>query len=565
MSNDKLFTAASSPESLGIPSSAVFNFLERIDRHQTCMHGFLLLRKGQIAAEGYWAPFSEDSMHRMYSVSKSFVSLAIGLVIDEGKLKLDDRVVRYFKDKVPQDIHPYLAQATVRDFLMMATPYSVNYYARCDADKDSDWVSLFFNREPSHLPGTIFSYGSGVTVILNTIVERISGVSFLEYLRDKLLDPIGFSRDAWCIKTPDGVSWGGSGVVCRLKDMARIAYVCLNKGRWGDRQLVSEKYISEATSKQIDNSLMGEDGYGYQIWMEGEKGFSFYGMGAQYALCYPEKDFIFACIGDTQGRDLAGKEIIDAFYEEIYDKISDSPLPEDDKAYNKLKEKIKTLKVLPQRGNLTSSFKQKVNGKWYALNENPMKITRMRLIFNDGKGIGEGIGEDISEGMGEGIGGSIGKGIGKGIGEGAGGGIGKDIGEGAGESISEGIDECISEGISEGIWEYENASGHHKLRFGIGKKVEGAFPEKHYFGERIGTPLGRGYNYLASAAWVEEHKLNMLVYITDFCLGTLKITFAFKGDEISIYMTKAAEWFLDEYTGFAGGVLEEGCETARKS
>ena len=88
MSKNELFLPASSPESLGIPSSAVLNFIERIDREQTCMHGFLLLRKGQIAAEGYWAPYSENSMHRMYSTSKSFVSMAIGLMVDEGKINL---------------------------------------------------------------------------------------------------------------------------------------------------------------------------------------------------------------------------------------------------------------------------------------------------------------------------------------------------------------------------------------------------------------------------------------------------------------------------------------------
>ncbi|NLC69010.1 MAG: serine hydrolase [Clostridiaceae bacterium] len=488
MSENKLFTYAPSPESLGIPSSAIYNFLERIDSQQTCMHGFLLLRNGQVAAEGYWAPYSENSMHRMYSVSKSFVSLAVGLLIDEGRLKLDDCVVKYFGDKAPGDIHPYLAQATVRDLLMMATPNSSNSYTRYD----NDWAATFFNKKPSHPPGTIFSYDTAGTVILNTIVERISGVPFLEYMRDKLLDPIGFSKDAWCIKTPEGTSWGGSGVICRLKDMARLAYVCLNGGRWGDRQLLSEKYIREATSKQIDNSLIGKNGYGYQIWMERDNGFSFRGMGSQFAFCFPGKDLLFACISDTQGAGPASENIDEVFYEEIYDKTSDLPLPGDDKSYNKLQEKIKNLKILPQRGNLTSSYERKINGKWFILNENPMKISRMRLIF---KG-------------------------------------------------------------DAGIWEYENATGHHELKFGIGKKAEGTFPETHYYGERIGIPAGRGYNCLASAAWVEEHKLNMLVYITDYYLGTLKATFAFKGNEISIYMTKVAEWFLDEYVGFAGGVLE---------
>jgi CubicO group peptidase (beta-lactamase class C family) len=487
MNKDELFLTASSPESLGIPSSAILNFIERVDREQICMHGFLLLRNGQVACEGYWEPYSENSMHRMYSVSKSFVSLAIGLMIDEGKIKLGDQVVKFFKDKASENIHPYLAEATIRDLLMMATPHSENSYT----NNDNDWAATFFNKKPSHPAGTIFSYDTAATVILNTIVERISGVPFLEYMRDKLLEPIGFSKDAWCVKTPEGTSWGGSGVICKLRDMAKLAYVCMNKGRWKDLQLISEEYIAEATSKQIDNAILGSTGYGYQIWIDKDNEFSFRGMGSQFAFCIPDKDFLFACISDTQGAASTGTGVEDAFRKEILSKIKDFPLPYDADSHDRLKQKIETLKVLPQRGELTSTLEHKINTKWYNLNDNPMGISKMRLIFK-----GE-----------------------------------------------------------EGLWEYENASGHHQLKFGIGKTIADSFPEKHYYGEQIRTACGRGYVCLSSAAWVEEQKFNMLVYITDIYLGTLKISFSFKGNEIGIYMTKAAEWFLDEYTGFAGGTL----------
>ena len=106
MESKNVFTAAPSPESLGIPSQAILNFLQRIDAERICMHGFLLVRHNSIAAEGYWAPWSADRKHRMYSVSKSFVSLAVGMMIDEGRLTLDDRVADYFPDKLPETLHP---------------------------------------------------------------------------------------------------------------------------------------------------------------------------------------------------------------------------------------------------------------------------------------------------------------------------------------------------------------------------------------------------------------------------------------------------------------------------
>lgn len=491
MSDTTIFTPASTPESIGIPSQAVLRFIQRLDTERICMHGFLLVRHGKVAAEGYWAPYAGDSMHRMYSVSKSFVSLAVGLMVDQGQLHLDDQVVKFFPDKQPDKVHPYLESATVRDLLMMATPHNSTTYTRTD----KDWAWTFFNKKPSHPPGTLFSYDTSATVTLTTIVERISGMPFLEYMRPFLLDPIGFSADAWCIQCPEGTSWGGSGVICTLKDMAKVAWVCMNGGRWGQRQLLPEGYVQAATSKQIDNSLGGNWGYGYQIWREQNNGFAFRGMGSQLAICYPDKDFLFACTADTQGADLNKKGgrrgILAAMRQELYAELSDGALPADPGALRSLEETIGTLTILPQDGARESAMAGRIDGTWYAMADNPMGIERMRLVF-DG---------------------------------------------------------------DEGAWKYTNAQGDNRLRFGIGNMVAGEFPQRNYFGPRIGTAPGTPYQCLASAAWVEPHKLDMLIYITDHYLGSLRISMAFKNDEVSVLMVKAAEWFLDEYQGFAGGAV----------
>ena len=487
MNKNKLFSHTT-PENLGIPSTSILNFLERIEEEQINMHGFLILRRGQIAAEGYWSPYSRDRMHRMYSISKSFVSLAVGLMIDEGKLRLEDRIVTFFGEKVPSNVHPYVKQATIRDLLMMASPFQGTTYSV----DDEDWAATYFNKKPSHVPGTIFSYDTSATVILNTIVEQISGTTFLEYMREKVLDPIGFSKEAWSIQTPEGTSWGGSGVLCTLKDMAKLAYICLNQGRWNNEQLISEEYIRAATSKQIDNSNMQREGYGYQIWREKDNGFSFEGMGSQLALCFPDEEFIFACTADTQMMKHTGTLLIkNIFREEIYKKLHDQPILNDDESHEKLLQKIKGLNVKPEEGNLTSSYVEKVNKKWFVLNENPMKISRLRFIFSG----------------------------------------------------------------DEAIFEYENETGMHQLDFGIGKQKSSVFPEKSYFGKQIGVASGKGYDCLVSGAWVEEHKLNLLVYVTDHYLGTARMSFSFKGNEISVQMMKEAEWFLEAYRGFASGAL----------
>ena len=484
MQSEELFTLASSPESVGIPSGAILRFLQRIDSERICMHGFLLARHNRIAAEGYWSPWSADRKHRMYSVSKSFAALAVGMMIDDGKLSLDDRVSEFFPEKLPEKVHPWVAATTIRHLLMMSTANSRTSYTR----DDPDWVWTFFNQDPSHPPGTIFSYDTAATVVLTATVERMAGMSFLDYMRPRFLDRIGFSPSAWCIRTPEGFSWAGSGVICTLRDLARVALATMNGGLWGDERVLPAEYLRAATAKQIDNTIRGNCGYGYQIWCDKENGFSFRGMGSQYAICLPNKDFQFTCISDTQGA-TSGSAIPAVMREELYPHLSDTPLPENPDTQAALSEKIQDLAVLPLPGKSDAQVAAKVSGSWYVLEDNPMGISKMRLSF---KG-------------------------------------------------------------DQGTWEYKNCQGDNVLQFGIGRLVQGKFPQRNYFGEQIGSVPGIEYECMASAGWIDEQTLNLEVYITDNHLGGLRISFAFKGEELSVYMTKQAEWFLDEYNGFAGG------------
>jgi CubicO group peptidase (beta-lactamase class C family) len=415
-------------------------------------------------------------------------------MIDEGKLALEDKVAKYFSDKVPANLHPWLAASTVRDLLMMATAHSKTSYTR----DDPDWVWTFFNHTPSHPPGTIFAYDTAATVVLTATVERLAGMPFLDYMRPRFLDRIGFSADAWCVRRPEGGSWGGSGLICTLRDLAKVALTCMNGGMWGEERVLPEGYLRAATSKQIDNALRGQHGYGYQIWREKDNGFSFRGMGSQYAICFPDKEFIFTCIADTQGAP-SGSAIPAVMWEELYPHLADAPLAENREAHAELSDKIARLAVLPLPGKPDAQARSAIDGAWYALEENPMGITRMRLSFQGDQGQEDQGQED------------------------------------------------------QGMWEYTNGQGDNVLRFGIGRMLCGKFPQRSYFGEQIGSVPGIEYECMASAAWIDEQTLNMEVYITDDYLGGLRISFAFKGEEIAVFMTKQAEWFLDEYEGFAGG------------
>ena len=194
------------PENLGISSQDIENFIDDINRYGFYMHSFMIMRYGKVAAEGYFAPFKKDDLHRVYSISKTFTGTAIAMLADEGRISLDDYVYKFFPDKCPENLHPYIKETKIRDLLMMSTPFYRSTYK--GLIPDPDWAWTYFNTEPSHPAGTLFRYDTAGTHVLSVIVERVTGMPYLEYLRNKGLRELGFSEDAWCIKAPEGNSWG---------------------------------------------------------------------------------------------------------------------------------------------------------------------------------------------------------------------------------------------------------------------------------------------------------------------------------------------------------------------
>ncbi len=480
------------PEWAGVPSAAVERFIARLEDNGLCMHSVAMARGETVFAEGCWAPITPDRKHRLYSSSKSFVSLAVGYLIEEGKLNLTDRVAGFFPDKLPEHPHPYTLMSTVRDLLRMATPNNRNAYG----EDDFDWVKAFFHYPPDHVPGTVFSYDTAATVTLNAIVEKLTGMPFLEYLRPRLFAPLGVEEDIWCVERPDGGSWGGSGVMMTPRDLMKVAVACMQGGRWQGKQVIPAGYLCEATRKQIDTRTAERDpewqaGYGYQFWVSRHNGFAMRGMGSQLAICLPEVNFVLVTTGDTQECPMGDYIIMNALWEEIYPHlVKNAGLPEDEVAASRLKARLDALHVRPEWGEMTAPAAGRISGVRYDMDENAMGIRWARFTVRE----------------------------------------------------------------DEIIMEYENTQGECSLRMGKGHVIEQAFPQKGYHGRRIGERLDRGYNCLASAAWADESSLTAHVWLTDDYFGSLKMHAVFKGDTVTLKMDKTAEWFLEEYQGFASGV-----------
>ena len=479
------------PAECGVSYENINAFIDEIEKRHIMLHGFAFLKGDKLFAEGYFAPVHKDFLHRMYSTSKTYTSMAIGALIAEGKIALDDPVAKYFPDKLPENLHPYIAEATIRHLLMMATPFDRETYGRFVPD----WEYSFFNKPPQVRPGTRFIYDTCGTYMLDCIVERVTGKPFLDYLKDVALREVGFSEEAWCIQSPDHHSWGGSGVLATLRDTVRFATLVKNRGVAHGKQLLPADYIDEATSYQISNTtqypvpdLLHGNGYGYKIWLVQGGGYAFLGMGCECAIILPDKDMVAVFIGDTQNEpQYAG--VINLYKEFIVDRAGE-PYEKDEAAEAALADRLASLKVVSLSGATTSSVAQEVAGCEYTVFNNPMQITSARFEF-------EG---------------------------------------------------------DEGVMYYNTLRGEKKMPFGMAKNVFFTFPEKHYYDYQINLPANRELNAFASAEWINEKTLHIRTYIIDNSLGNMHTYVTFDGDKIAIQMNKVAEWFMDEYQGEAYGI-----------
>ena len=376
----------STPEEHGVASQTVVNFLERMTKLDIRLNSFMLLRDNDIIAEGYWKPFDAEKQHRMYSISKSFTSCAIGILVDEGKLSLDDKVADFFPDKCPKNLHPYTARATVRDLLRMASPHEESTYKIYNG---GNWVESFFHIKPSHPPGTVFCYDTSGTHVLGALVERVSGLSLHAFMRDRVLDDIGFSKDAVWLPDPFGVPQAGSGMYCTTRDLARFALLCQHYGCFEDKRYISEEYMKAATTKQIENDVrgllgsytVGGWGYGYKFWCGIDDVFVCYGMCGQFAFISPGRRMIALTTADTQVDPGDESLILNAIWEELFVPVNGDILPENAAAHSKMRDQLDNLTLLAAPGKAVSPIIPQITGKSYMLYENPLGISGIKLDF----------------------------------------------------------------------------------------------------------------------------------------------------------------------------------------
>ncbi len=364
------------PESVGISSKSILEFLDELYRYGIEMHSFMLLRHGKVCAEGWWKPYTPASPHIMFSFSKSLTSTAIGFAEQEGLLSLDDRLVDIFPEKVPENPSENLKKATVRHLLMMGCGHE-SEIPNMGID-DPDWISAFLAHPFVYEPGTKFMYNTAGTNLLCAILKRKTGKHLTEFLRPRLIEPLGMS-DIRCQALPDGTEMGGAGYSLTTEDMARFIQFVANQGQWEGKQLLRKEWFQAATSKQIENRGVGwggdpdwQQGYCFQFWRCEPRGV-FRGDGAfgQYGIVFTEQDAVLVITSAS----MRLQAVLTSVWEKLLPGMQAEPLPEDRMNCHVLAHRLRNLELTPMLGMRNPGAEESFNGAVYLPNAPTPSLT----------------------------------------------------------------------------------------------------------------------------------------------------------------------------------------------
>ena len=277
------------PESQGISSDLFAALLRELDASKdTDMHHFMALRHGKVICECNFAPYPKGMWHITHSMCKSITGMAIGMLIEEEKLKLDENIYDIFPNHINAFSKIFRPVITVENLLTMTSGVTFN---ESGIVSGNDWLGSFLNASVNGKPGTEFQYNSLNTYVLSAIVTKRTGETLTEYLTPRLFGPLGITKYYW-ETCPKGITKGGWGLFLCAEDMAKLGQLYLQKGKWNGQQLVSEYWIEISTARHL-KTQNDTYGYGYQLWMEQRPGsFEYNGMLGQNVIIYPDMDMV---------------------------------------------------------------------------------------------------------------------------------------------------------------------------------------------------------------------------------------------------------------------------------
>ena len=366
----------STPEAQGVSSAELLNFLEAVGKSQHEFHSFMLVRHGQVIAEGWWSPYAADLNHMLYSLSKSFTSTAVGWAVSEGRLKVEDPVLSFFPNDLPASISEHLAALKVKHLLTMSVGHaedSTPIITRTD-----NWVKTFLALPIENPPGSTFLYNSGATYMLSAIIQKLTGQKVINYLGPRLFQPLAIEGMTW-ETCPRGINTGGWGLAIQTEGLAKFGQLYLQKGVWNGKQILPATWIEEATTFKIQQPPSpGQDlaeakknsewhqGYGYQFWRTRHDAYRADGAFGQYTIVLPNQDAVICITGESSS--MAGE--FDLMWQYLLPAMKENVLLPDPVSQARLKQKLASLALLPPKAQATSPVAAMISGKTFKIEDN---------------------------------------------------------------------------------------------------------------------------------------------------------------------------------------------------
>lgn len=276
------------------------------------LHSLMIIKDGKVVYEKWVSCGLPDEPHVLNSISKTFTSMAIGMCVDEGEVKLSDSLVSFFPENLPEVVSDNLAAITVKDLLTMTCGHDVDHtYEMQQMDSTVNWVTQFLNYPVEHVPGVYYCYNSVGTFMLSAIVQKVTGQTLAEYLQTRLFEPLAIQDVRWD-SNAQGINYGGWGLFLKTEDLAKMGQLILQNGEWKGKQLISKEWVKAMTSKQIYSRQAGMtdkeiqaagmtkensdwlQGYGYQMWLCRNNCIRADGARGQYIIVMPEQNAVIA-------------------------------------------------------------------------------------------------------------------------------------------------------------------------------------------------------------------------------------------------------------------------------
>lgn len=474
------------PESLGVSSSEVLKFLKTLDGYKMHTHSLLMARGDVVFAESYYSPYNEKTLHRTYSVSKSFVAVAIGMAVTERLISLDDAIIDYFPEFKNDNVDEYYEKCTVKDMLTMRSNVGTSVYWW---GKFASRIEAYYSQKTDKIANGLYEYDSIGSFLLGCIIQKLTGKDFLQYLKEKVLLEIGFSKESHVLYEPGGYAVGDSGVMCTTRDLFLFARFIMKGGNWNGKQYIDIAFMQEAINFQSNNNHIGNydlycsRGYGYLIWKTHKDGFSLVGMGDQLVICDMKNDITFVITSDNQGERALRHVIYHEFYNYFLKSVKDKAIASDENSYQELLQYLKSRKLVALEGESSSPLANEIYDKQYAKVKGELDIEAFCLTEKN----------------------LLLKRFGK--------------------------------------W--------HALEYGVleNKQTKFSFGNRAR-ADMMGITEDGKYDCNVSSAWVAEDCFSTMVQVTDTYLGCMNIQICFSGEQATMLIRRSGQYVFPDIDGF---------------